>query len=95
MSEHLAVAPDGYKPIYTYEDYKNIVNDIDPDTGVITGNYILMNDLNIGERNPMILPEFKGVFDFNNFEVRVNAKTEYDGYGFTLFYDANYGTIKT
>jgi len=75
--ERKNTTPGGYTPVYTPEDLDNVRNDL-------TGNYILMNDIDlsewgtwtsiIGSYNQTVVPyefePFSGVFDGNGYAIK-------------------------
>jgi len=69
----VSVVPDGYTPIYTFQDLIAINNN----STTLSGNYILMNDITFTDaNNTAFVPigsssssSFKGIFDGNGHEI--------------------------
>ena len=80
----LSIYPEGYTPIYTPEQLKNIALD---------GKYALVQDLNLGNAEWTPLGVFEGIFDGSGHTIYNFKITKRTGYYMGLF-STNKGTIR-
>ena len=60
---HVTAVPDGYIGIYTVDDFDYLRNSS-------TGQYILMNDIDMTDTKKWDGINFQGTFDGNNYEIK-------------------------